>query len=157
MRIAFLNPQGNFDRASSYLTEHPDFGGQLVYVREVALALAERGVDVDIITRRIQDPEWPGFEAAIDHFDEHAERVRIVRLSCGPKHFLPKEHLWPHLQEMVDQLVAFYGDDLPDAVTTHYADGGLMGVLLQRACGLAFSFTGHSLGAQKLERLGGRA
>lgn len=154
MRIAFLNPQGNFDRAISYLTEHPDFGGQLVYVREVAFALAELGVDVDIVTRRIEDPEWKGFEAPIDYFDEHPERVRIVRLSCGPKGFLAKEELWPHLEEMVDNLIAFYGDALPDAVTTHYADGGWMGVLLRRATGLGFSFTGHSLGAQKLERLG---
>ena len=154
MKIAFLNPQGNFDRANSYLTEHPDFGGQLVYVREVALALADLGVDVDIITRRIEDPDWSGFEAPIDHFDEHPERVRIVRLDCGPKGFLAKEALWPYLDELVDNLVDFYAGDLPDAVTTHYADGGWMGVLLRRATGLGFSFTGHSLGAQKLERLG---
>jgi len=154
MKIAFLNPQGNFDRASRYLTEHPDFGGQLVYVREVAFALAELGVDVDIITRRIEDPEWQGFEAPIDRFDEHPERVRIVRLDCGPKGFLPKEALWPHLEEMVENLLAFYAGALPDAVTAHYADGGWMAVLLRRATGLGFSFTGHSLGAQKLERLG---
>lgn len=154
MKIAFLNPQGNFDRTDAYLTEHPDFGGQLVYVKEVALALADLGIDVDIITRRIQDPEWPGFEAALDHYDSHADRVRIVRLECGGPNFLPKEQLWPHLGEMVDRLVAFYGNELPDAVTTHYADGGWMGVLLRNATGLPFTFTGHSLGAQKLERLG---
>lgn len=43
MRIAFLNPQGNFDPADSYWTEHPDFGGQLVYVKQVALAMGELG------------------------------------------------------------------------------------------------------------------
>lgn len=154
MKIAFLNPQGNFDRTDAYLTEHPDFGGQLVYVKEVALALADLGVDVDIITRRIEDPAWPGFEAEIDHYDIHADRVRIVRLECGGPGFLPKEELWPHLGEMVDRMVAFYGDRLPDAVATHYADGGWMGVLLREATGLPFTFTGHSLGAQKLERLG---
>jgi sucrose-phosphate synthase len=154
MRIAFLNPQGNFDRNDAYLTEHPDFGGQLVYVKELSLALAELGVDVDIVTRRIADPEWPGFERPVDHYDEHADRVRIVRLDAGGEGFLPKERLWPHLGAMVDALVAFYGGDLPDAVTTHYADGGWMGVLLGQATGLPFTFTGHSLGAQKLERLG---
>ena len=41
MQIIFLNPQGNFDPQDSYWTEHPDFGGQLVYVKETALALAE--------------------------------------------------------------------------------------------------------------------
>ena len=69
MRVAFLNPQGNFDPADSYWTAHPDFGGQLVYVKEVALALTELGVDVDIVTRRIRDPEWPEFASDIEHYD----------------------------------------------------------------------------------------
>ena len=43
MHIGFLNPQGNFDPNDSYWTEHPDFGGQLVYVKEVALAMADQG------------------------------------------------------------------------------------------------------------------
>ena len=43
MHIVFLNPQGNFDSADSYLTEHPDFGGQLVYVKELAQAMAQQG------------------------------------------------------------------------------------------------------------------
>lgn len=154
MKIVFLNPQGNFDRHDSYLTEHPDFGGQLVYVKEVALALAGLGIDVDIVTRRIEDPRWPGFESPIDHFDEHADRVRIIRLECGGTAFLPKEQLWPHLSELVDGLIEFYAGALPDAVTAHYADGGWMAVLLRHRTGLPFTFTGHSLGAQKLERLG---
>ena len=49
MHIAFLNPQGNFDPNDSYWTEHPDFGGQLVYVKEVAIAMAAKGHSVDII------------------------------------------------------------------------------------------------------------
>ncbi len=46
MRIAFLNPQGNFDPNDNYWTEHPDFGGQLVYVKQVALAMGELGHQV---------------------------------------------------------------------------------------------------------------
>ena len=61
MRVAFLNPQGNFDAKDSHWTEHPDFGGQLVYVKELGLALARLGIEVDILTRRIVDPEWPEF------------------------------------------------------------------------------------------------
>ena len=55
MHIVFLNPQGNFDPADSYLTEHPDFGGQLIYVKELAQAMAQQGHKVDIVTRRIRD------------------------------------------------------------------------------------------------------
>jgi sucrose-phosphate synthase len=41
MRILFLNPQGNFDKFDSYWTEHPDFGGQLVYVKEIASEISK--------------------------------------------------------------------------------------------------------------------
>ena len=52
MHIIFFNPQGNFDAVDSHLTEHPDFGGQLVYVKEVAMAMVDAGHQVDIVTRR---------------------------------------------------------------------------------------------------------
>ncbi len=155
MRIAFLNPQGNFDPLDSYWTEHPDFGGQLVYVKEVALALGRMGHHVDIVTRRILDPEWPGFEGPLDAYPSEPN-VRIVRLPCGGDGFLRKEDLWPRLgTEWVPNIQAFYSSDgqQPDIVTTHYGDGGLAGALWQVAGGPPFTFTGHSLGAQKLDRL----
>ena len=55
MHIVFMNPQGNFDPKDSYLTEHPDFGGQLVYVKELAQAMSKLGHKIDIVTRRIRD------------------------------------------------------------------------------------------------------
>lgn len=156
MKIAFLNPQGNFDHKDSYWTEHPDFGGQLVYVKEVAIALAALGHHVDILTRQIVDPDWPEFAAPLDHYPG-VEGVRIVRLLCGPQRFLPKEELWPVLgSQWVPTILAFFRDEgrLPDAVTTHYADGGLSGALLKQAKGMPYTFTGHSLGAQKMDKLG---
>ena len=88
MRVAFLNPQGNFDPSDSYWAGHPDFGGQLVYVKEVALALAELGVQVDIVTRRIRDPEWPEFSGDIDYYEGFPENPRILRIPCGGDSFL---------------------------------------------------------------------
>ena len=155
MKIAFLNPQGNFDRNDSYLTEHPDFGGQLVYVKEVALAMGRLGVQVDVLTRQVRDPEWSGFETSLDDFGELAEQVRIVRLPCGGERFLAKEKLWPHLGEMADAIATFYGDQPPDFLTAHYADGGYLAALVQARLGVGFTFTGHSLGAQKLDKLAG--
>jgi len=154
MHILFFNPQGNFDEADSYLTEHPDFGGQLVYVKEIAMAMVAAGHKVDIVTRRIIDPEWPQFSASIDYYNDHAPDLRIVRMPCGGDSFLAKEQLWDHLPEFVDETVKFYGQDLPDFVTAHYADGGYCAALMQAATGLGFTFTGHSLGAQKLDKLG---
>ncbi len=154
MRVAFLNPQGNFDPADSYWAGHPDFGGQLVYVKEVGLALAELGVQVDIVTRRIRDPEWPEFSGHVDYYEDFPDNPRILRIACGGDSFLKKEALWPCLSEFVDNLLELYGSDSPDFVTSHYADGGYCAALLQSKTGLGFSFTGHSLGAQKMDKLG---
>jgi sucrose-phosphate synthase len=156
LRIAFLNPQGNFDPQDRYWTEHPDFGGQLVYVKEVALALGRRGHQVDILTRRIRDPEWPGFRGDVDSYPE-GDQVRILRVPCGGDQFLRKEDLWPYLgTEWVPNIVEFYEGQgqLPDVFTTHYADGGLSGALIYEDLGIPFTFTGHSLGAQKMDKMG---
>ncbi|MEW5960956.1 MAG: glycosyltransferase [Chloroflexota bacterium] len=155
MHIGFLNPQGNFDPHDSYWTEHPDFGGQLVYVKEVALAMAAQGHQVDLITRQIIDDKWPEFAQSLDSYPGH-DRVRIVRIPCGPRYFLPKEALWPYLgSEWAPRIISFYQTEgrLPDFLTTHYGDGGLAGAVLQQKSGVAFTFTGHSLGAQKLDKL----
>jgi sucrose-phosphate synthase len=155
MRIAFLNPQGNFDPDDSYWTQHPDFGGQLVYVKEVALAMAALGYHVDILARRIVDPEWPEFAAPLDGYPD-VEGVRIVRIPCGPDHFLPKEELWPCLGTgWVPGILSFYQDEgaLPQAFTAHYADGGLAAALIRQETGIPFTFTAHSLGAQKMDKL----
>lgn len=155
MHIGFLNPQGNFDKSNSHITENADFGGQLIYVRQVAIAMAQKGHKVDIITRQIIDPDWPEFASSFDAYPG-VENVRIIRLPAGPKEFLPKELLWPHLvSDWVPNILKFYQEQggLPDAMTAHYADGGLCGVLIEDKTGVPFTFTAHSLGAQKMDKL----
>ncbi len=155
MHVAFLNPQGNFDPADRYWTEHPDFGGQLVYVKQVALAMADLGCRVDILTRQIVDPAWPEFAGTSDAYSG-APNVRIVRLPAGTPEFLRKELLWPHLvRDWVPNILAHYRAEggLPDALTAHYGDGGLAAVLLSAETGIPFTFTAHSLGAQKLDKM----
>lgn len=155
MHIAFINPQGNFDPKDSYWTEHPDFGGQLVYVKEVAMAVAELGHRVDILTRQIIDPKWPEFATPEDAYPGQP-LVRIIRIPFGGRAFLSKEELWPYLgSEFVPGILAFYKQlgRSPDVVTAHYGDGGLTAALLYAQSGLKFTFTGHSLGAQKLDKL----
>ncbi|MGD2075812.1 MAG: glycosyltransferase [Gammaproteobacteria bacterium] len=155
MHIAFLNIQGNFDPQDRYWTAHPDFGGQLVYVKEVALALGRMGHEIDIVTRRIRDAEWPGFEADIDGYPGEPN-VRIVRVPCGGEGFLRKQDLWPYIAtEWVPNLIDFYRRERrrPDAGTSHYGDSGLAAAVWQQRGGPHYTFTAHSLGAQKLERL----
>ena len=158
MHVAFINPQGNFDPEDSYWTAHPDFGGQLVYVKELALAMGNLGHHVDIVTRQVIDPEWPEFASETDAYPD-APNVRILRIPCGPERFLPKEELWPYLgTAFVPNLLTFYEREgsLPDAVTSHYGDGGLCAALIEERTGIPFSFTAHSLGAQKMDKMGVR-
>jgi len=156
MHIIFLNPQGNFDQKDSHLTEHADFGGQLVYVKEISRALVEQYPDikVDIITRRFKGDGWNAeFEKEISYYSDTSHRLRIVRIPCGKDAFLRKELLWQHIPEWVDNIIRFYGKQLPDYATAHYGDGGYAAVLLKKKTGIPFTFTGHSLGAQKLDKL----
>jgi sucrose-phosphate synthase len=156
MHVAFINPQGNFDPNDSYWTAHPDFGGQLVYVKELALAMGNLGHRVDIVTRLIVDPEWPEFASETDAYPG-APNVRILRIPCGPDTFLAKEELWPYLgTEFVPRLLELYENEgsMPEAVTSHYGDGGLCAALIEEQTGIPFSFTAHSLGAQKMDKMG---
>ncbi len=155
MYIAFLNPQGNFDKNDSFWTEHPDFGGQLVYVKEIAIALGKLGHKVDILTRRFFDTKFNVFDNEFDYYD-NISNVRIIRIKCGPNIFLKKELLWEYLNEWTDNIVSFYKSNglTPDFITGHYGDGGISATLLKQKMKLPYSFTGHSLGAQKLEKLG---
>ena len=154
VHLLFINPQGNFDPADSFLTEHPDFGGQLVYVKEVAQALVKLGHKVDIATRLIIDDAWPQFSEPEDSYPGFENDLRILRFPCGGDKFLEKEKLWPYLDEFVNSLAVFYGNELPNAATAHYADGGYCAFKLKLKTGIPYTFTGHSLGAQKLDKLG---
>ncbi|RQD70298.1 MAG: glycosyltransferase family 1 protein [Tindallia sp. MSAO_Bac2] len=153
MYIVILNPQGNFDASDSYWTEHPDFGGQLVYVKELAHALINKGHEVDIITRQIKDPEWPEFSEKEEVYP--GTKLRIIRIPFGGYKFLRKERLWSHIPEYAEGIIRFFISEnkWPDFITTHYGDGGITGVMLKEATGIPFSFTAHSLGAQKLDKM----
>jgi len=152
--ICLLNPQGNFDPDNSYWTKHPDFGGQLVYVKELSLALAKKGVKVDIITRQIHDENWPEFSQKIDKYPE-SDKVRIIRVPFDGEKFLNKEDLWPYINEYVKGIIEFYDNEnsFPDLAISHYGTGGISGLLLKLKKNIPFIFTGHSLGAEKMEKL----
>lgn len=155
MHIVFLNPQGNFDKNDSYWTMHSDFGGQLVYVKEIASAMALKGHKIDILTRQFDDVKFPEFK---DTFDEYLgiKNLRIIRIPCGSNKFLKKELLWGHLNEWTDNIIDFYKSEgsMFDFSTGHYGDGGLAAALIKEKTNIPYSFTGHSLGAQKLDKLG---
>lgn len=159
--VIFLNPQGGFTfQTGGNWPKHPDFGGQIVYVREVAEAMARGGAKVDIVTRLYQgEPVLSEASSKGQGVEVHPElpNLRIVRIMAGKFAFLAKERLWSVLgDQWVDNIAAFYVKEgaKPTAITSHYGDGGFAGVLLKEKWGVPLTFTGHSLGAQKMDALG---
>lgn len=132
-----------------------DTGGQITYVVELARALASHaGVDkVDLLTRLIEDTSLAGDYAKVE--EPLGESARIIRLSCGPKRYLRKELLWPHLDQVVDKALHFIKQQgrIPDLIHSHYADAGYVGQQLSLLLGIPQVHTGHSLGRPKRDRL----
>jgi len=133
-----------------------DTGGQVLYVVELARALAaDPSVErVDLMTRLVVDPKVSD-DYARPH-EQIAERASIVRIPFGPRRYLRKEVLWPWLDCFVDLAIQHVREigRVPDVVHGHYADAGLVGARLAWLLGAPFVFTGHSLGHEKRRRLG---
>ncbi|URD94962.1 sucrose-phosphate synthase [Musa troglodytarum] len=159
-----------------------DTGGQVKYVVELARALGSTpGVyRVDLLTRQILAPEvdWsygeptemltPRSSEKFIHETGESSGAYIIRIPFGPKDkYIPKEHLWPHIQEFVDgalshvmQMSRVLGEQIgggqpvwPVAIHGHYADAGDSAALLSGVLNVPMLFTGHSLGRDKLEQL----
>ena len=141
-RVCFLNPHG-------YVMYPPplgktDTGGQTIYEFQLAQALGKRNIKVDIITRQFDD--YPAEEQVF-------ENVKIVRIPCGPKGFVPKEKMYELIPEMTDNFMAYIDKSRKkyDIVHSHYWDGGYMGILVSKMLDLPHIHTPHSLG--KLKRV----
>lgn len=132
-----------------------DTGGQVLYVVELARALADdpRVARVDLLTRRVDDPKVsPDYGRPLERL---SDKVHIVRLPCGPRRYLRKEVLWPYLDCFADHALAHVRSvgRGPDIVHAHYADAGYAGARIAGPLGVPLIFTGHSLGRVKRERL----
>lgn len=132
-----------------------DTGGQVSYVIDQAKALAHHPeVDrVDVVTREIQDKRVDAGYAR--PFEPICPGAQIVRIPFGPRRYLRKETLWPHLDSLLDQLARYVRmqERMPDLIHGHYADAGYVGARLAKLLGVPFVFTGHSLGRVKKLRL----
>ncbi|GAB6193827.1 HAD-IIB family hydrolase [Desulfocastanea catecholica] len=132
-----------------------DTGGQTKYVVELARALGEHAdvERVDLLTRRVVDP------SVSDDYGNHVEKlsdnVQIVRIDCGDEGYIPKEQLWPSLDNFADSALEYIKlqPGLPSIVHSHYADAGYVGTRLSHLLGIPLVHTGHSLGRSKRRQL----
>ncbi len=102
-----------------------DTGGQITYVVELAKTLGdcEEVGRVDLFTRLIEDPKVDRqYSQAVESL---GPKVNIIRLPFGPRRYLSKEALWPHLESLVDQSLHYFRrlKRIPDLIHGHYADG----------------------------------
>jgi mannosylfructose-phosphate synthase len=119
-----------------------DTGGQVVYVLELSKKLAQLGYEVDIWTRRFEDqPE----------IDVTNDRVRVLRVPCGGRNFLDKEHLVRHLGEWSEnalRLIKKHGLKY-QFFNSHYWDAGFATQRLTEALDVPHVHTPHSVGLWK--------
>lgn len=132
-----------------------DTGGQVLYVLELARALASQAVvsQVDLATRLIRD-ETLSYGYAQPQ-EPLCDKARIIRVAAGGDEYLPKEELWDCLDTFVDNMVDHYrfSDSRPSLLHSHYADAGYVGSRLSHLLGIPLIHTGHSLGRVKRRRL----
>jgi mannosylfructose-phosphate synthase len=124
----------------------PDTGGQVVYVVELSRKLAQLGHKVDIWTRRFEgQPE----EEYVD------EDVRILRMPCGGKDFIPKEYLYKKLPEWTENALRYIKrKKLSYAfINSHYWDAGLAGQHMAEVLAIPHIHTPHSIGAWKKRQM----
>lgn len=123
-----------------------DTGGQVVYVLELSKKLAQLGYEVDIWTRRFEDqPEY----------DSVSERVRVIRMPCGGRDFIPKEYLAEHLPEWNEHALRFIQKHKLNYafIDSHYWDAGVAGQHLSEVLNVPHVHTPHSLGLWKQRQM----
>lgn len=155
MRLLHLHLHGLFRSRDLELGRDADTGGQTLYVLDLvrSLALRPEVEQVDVVTRLIQDRRVDvSYSQPVEMISPGA---RILRLPFGPRRYLRKEQLWPHLEDLADQLVQRLSQPGQgvDWIHAHYADAGFVGALVSQRLGIPLVFTGHSLGREKQRRL----
>ncbi len=143
-RIAMVSTHG-------YVSGQPplgaaDTGGQVVYVVELSRKLALLGYEVDIWTRRFEDQ--PALERVTD-------QVRVIRVPCGGRRFIPKEYLVRSIPEWGEHALRFIQRHglRYQFIDSHYWDAGVAGQHLSETLGVPHVHTPHSLGLWKKRQM----
>jgi D-inositol-3-phosphate glycosyltransferase len=118
-------------------------GGMNVCVRELARALSQQGVALDIFTR------WRGVDQAPQV--ELEETARVIRLPAGPVAWVKKEDLFGYLPEFLQSLQDFVQQEglRYGLVHGHYWLSGWVAAQLKAAWHIPMVQSFHTLGEVK--------
>lgn len=118
-----------------------DAGGQNVHVAALAMAMAKRGVDVTVYTRR-DDPSLP-LRVSM------APRLVVEHVDAGPPKPIPKDDIYPHVATFGRRLRDAWLARRPDVVHAHFWMSGLAALAPAQAMGIPVVQTFHALGVVK--------
>jgi D-inositol-3-phosphate glycosyltransferase len=118
-----------------------DAGGQNVHVAALSEALARRGAEVVVHTRRDHPALAPRVGAA--------PGVTVEHVDAGPAAPIPKDDLLPHMDEFAARLWRSFRADPPDVVHAHFWMSGRAALAAARPLGIPVVQTFHALGVVK--------
>lgn len=118
-----------------------DAGGQNVHVAALATAIARRGHEVTVYTRR----DNPALPDRVTFTDD----VTVEHLNAGPPEPVGKDDLVPHLPELAEALRRSISIDAPAVLHAHYWMSGLVAAEVAEQAGVPLVQTFHALGVVK--------
>ena len=125
-----------------------DAGGQNVHVAELSAALARRGHEVLVYTRR-DSTEPPERVQTPDGYT-------VVHVPAGPPEALPKDELLTHMPAFGRFLAEQWRDEPPDVAHAHFWMSGIATLRAARRCDVPTVQTFHALGVVKRRHQGVR-
>ena len=123
-------------------------GGMNVYVRQLASALGNTGMEIDIFTREHPD--------VVNRIETIGPNVRVIHIAAGDTEAHVGE-LYAHLPAFLKQLNAFREEEglEYDVVHSHYWLSSWVGRELSQAMGVPHLVTFHTLGLIKMQSRAG--
>ncbi|WP_010651248.1 glycosyltransferase [Oceanobacillus massiliensis] len=118
-------------------------GGQNNYVKQLALALDDIGIKVDVITH------WSNPEAPMK--ENFGQKCRVIRIAAGHKGYMPKNKMYRILPAFYQEIKNKIDLKSYDIVHSHYWLSGLLGLYVKEEYNLPLVHTSHSLGIAKIE------
>ncbi|GAA2900723.1 glycosyltransferase family 1 protein [Streptosporangium fragile] len=137
MRIALLSEHANPLATIGGV----DAGGQNVHVAALATALAGRGHEVTVYTRRTAGDEPDRVSLGPD--------VTVEHVPAGPAVALPKDELLPYMPDFAEYLARRWAANPPDVVHAHFWMSGLAALAAAGEVGVPVLQTFHALGTVK--------
>ena len=123
-----------------------DAGGQNVHVAALATALARRGDEVVVYTRR-EDAAAPARTTL-------TRGVVVEHVDAGPPAVIPKDELLPYMDEFSDRLREAWRRERPHVVHAHFWMSGHAALPAARAHAIPVVQTFHALGVVKRRHQG---